>query len=426
MIPSNKDGAASKRSRSTVSVEASRKQSSRLNPANNLTAELFQQDAAAPIGVLQQSHPAALEVDASREQSSRLSPTKHLMADLIPQDADAAIDLLRQPHQAIQDDPSGFPAQEIEHQPKQDTQGDHHAATASASEPLERQSAGSQHNHNVPRDASGIASCPHNTPTHPAATSKALLIADGPTVPSNGNRARFMSGLQPSKVSCDLTTAPVSPGLRFSFEAIIAVVYPASASPPERRYIEVMDQYGSTGITVWNHNAHVVGRDSVGCVVKFTRLALTMHNGKKNLTMAKDSTMHVEAPTNDGMLMKWWKSLLTEPIINCIQFHDTPALSVVNISGILGSIHVEEKVVKGETKNLLVLILTDRTGKMELRSWNHSDTEFTRFRERAVVFKRVRVCMFAGTRTGELLTGPNGTMISTDFDHADLDKYWSE
>jgi hypothetical protein len=158
MIPSNKDGAASKRSRSTVTVEASRKQSSRLEPAQNLTAELFQQDAAASIGGLHQPHPAASDVDASRQQSSRLSPTQHLMTDLIPQDADAAIDLLRQPHQAIQDVLSGFPAEEIEHKPKQDTQGDHHAATLSASEPLERQSGGSQHNHNVPRDASGIAS----------------------------------------------------------------------------------------------------------------------------------------------------------------------------------------------------------------------------------------------------------------------------
>jgi hypothetical protein len=36
------------------------------------------------------------------------------------------------------------------------------------------------------------------------------------------------------------------------------------------------------------------------------------------------------------------------------------------------------------------------------------------------------VCLYAGTRTGELLTGPNGTMVTTDFDHADLDKYWAE
>lgn len=252
------------------------------------------------------------------------------------------------------------------------------------------------------------------------------LIIGGSAAANNGNRARFMAGLQPSKVSCDLTTTPVTPGLRFSFEAIIVVVYPASASPPERRYIEVMDQHGSTGITVWNHNAHVVNRDSVGCVVKFTRLALTMHNGKKNLTMSKESTMHIEMPTADGLLMKWWRNMLTEPPLTCIQFHDTPALLIVNVSGVLGCIQTEEKMVKGETKSLLVLILTDRTGKIEIRSWNHSDTEFKRFLERPVLLKRVRVCLYAGTRTGELLTGTNGTTITTDFDHEDLEKYWAE
>jgi len=252
------------------------------------------------------------------------------------------------------------------------------------------------------------------------------VIVGGSAAANNGNRARFMAGLQPSKVSCDLTTTPVAPGLRFSFEAIIVVVYPASTSPPERRYIEVMDQHGSTGITVWNQNAHVVNQNSVGCVVKFTRLALTMHNGKKNLTMSKDSTMHIEMPTADCMLMKWWRNMLIDPPLTCIQFHDTPALLIVNVSGVLGCIHTEEKMVKGETKILLVLILTDRTGKIEIRSWNHSDTEFKRFLERPVLLKRVRVCLYAGTRTGELLTGSNGTTITSDFDHADLDKYWAE
>ena len=241
-----------------------------------------------------------------------------------------------------------------------------------------------------------------------------------------GNRARFMSGLQPSKVTCDLTTAPIAPGLRFSFEALLIVAYPASTTSPERRYVELTDQHGSTGITVWNQHVHALGPSSVGCVVKFTRLALTMHNGKKSLTMAKDSTIHVEQPTYDGMLMRWWHNFLTEPSINCLQFHDTPVLTVVNIAGILGYISVEQKMVKGDIKHLLVMYLTDRYGKIEVRSWNHSDTEFNHFLEKPILLHRVRVCLYAGTRTGELLTGPNGTKITTDFDHGDLDKYWSE
>jgi hypothetical protein len=241
-----------------------------------------------------------------------------------------------------------------------------------------------------------------------------------------GNRARFMSGLQPNKVSCDLSTAPLSPGLRFSFEAVIVVVYPATTTAPERRYIELMDQFGTTGITLWNNYVHAVSPLTVGCICKFTRLALAMHNGKKNLTMAKDSTFHVEMPTYQGMLATWWHSLLNQPIINCIQFHDSPALEIVNISGVLGHIQVEEKIVKGAPKNLLVLFLTDRTGKMEIRSWNHSDTEFLPYKERPVLLKRVRVCLYAGTRTGELLTGTHGSTITTKFDNEDLKKYWAE
>ena len=337
--------------------------------------------------------------DASPNHSTVPDPSQLQTAVAIPQDALAPIDLL-----------GNHDACDVDKRPRANVT---YPQQSTVSIPLELQMADL-----MPQDDAHAPS--DEPPTMPN------LHAAAPEAPSSGNRSRFMAGLQPSKVSCDLTTAPVAPGLRFSFEAIIVVVYPVSASPPERRYIEVMDPHGSTGITVWNQNAHVVGRDSVGCVVKFTRLALTMHNGRKNLTMAKDSTMHIEMPTYDSMLMKWWKNLMTEPMINAIQFHDTPSLSVVNISGILGCIHVEEKMVKGEQKSLLVLMLTDRTGKIEIRSWNHSDAEFKRFLERAVVFKRVRVCLYAGTRTGELLTGPNGSTISTDFDHADLDQYWRE
>ena len=99
---------------------------------------------------------------------------------------------------------------------------------------------------------------------------------------------------------------------------------------------------------------------------------------------------------------------------------------LVNVAGILGAIATEEKMVKGQPKQLLVLHLTDRYGKIEVRSWNHSDTEFIRFQEKPILLKRVRVCLYAGSRTGELLTGPHGSMITTDFDHSDLDKYWSE
>ena len=89
-------------------------------------------------------------------------------------------------------------------------------------------------------------------------------------------------------------------------------------------------------------------------------------------------------------------------------------------------IQVEEKKVKSDNKNLLVLHMTDRTGRFEIRSWNHSDTEFLQYHERPILLKRVRVSMYAGQRVGELLDGPHGTVVSTDFDSTDLRSYWTE
>jgi hypothetical protein len=57
-----------------------------------------------------------------------------------------------------------------------------------------------------------------------APESAAVLRSPGGAALSGGNRARFMAGMQPSKVSCDLTSAPTNPGMRFSFEAIIVMI----------------------------------------------------------------------------------------------------------------------------------------------------------------------------------------------------------
>ena len=240
-----------------------------------------------------------------------------------------------------------------------------------------------------------------------------------------GNRARFLAGVQPSRVSCDLSNVAVTPGLRFSFEAIITVVYPASTSPPERRYIELADAHGFTGITCWNSYANAVTPDCVGRVVKFTRLALTVHNGKKSLSMSKESTMHVELPSHVSLLAEWWHGLLAQPILNALQFHDANA-GIVNVSGILGLIQVEEKLVKGQPKNLLILHLTDSSGRIEVRSWNHDDTDFKQFQEQPVLLKRVRVVLFAGQKVGEMLGGPNGTTWTSDFDSSALREYWQQ
>lgn len=265
-----------------------------------------------------------------------------------------------------------------------------------------------------------LTAAPHAAGAHPIDHVQVAVLP-----PPGGNRARFLAGVQPTKVSCDLSNVAATPGLRFSFEAIVTVVYPASASPPERRYIELADSQGFTGITVWNSYAHAITAECVGRVVKFTRLSIAVHNGKKSLTMSKESTMHVENSTYESLLSNWWRGLLAQPIMNALQFQDSTE-GIVNVSGVLGLIQVEEKMVKGVPKNLLVLHLTDASGRLEVRSWNHSDTEFLQYREQPVLLKRVRVVTYAGQKVGELLGGDTGTTVTTDFDSKDLRAYWQQ
>jgi hypothetical protein len=257
-----------------------------------------------------------------------------------------------------------------------------------------------------------------------AGSARSNSTSGTPPLSPAGNRARFMAGVQPSKVTCDLSNVSITPGLRFSFEAVITVVYPASPNF-DRRYVELSDSQGTTGITVWNSYVNAITCDCVGRVVKFSRLAITVHNGKKSLSMSKESTMHVEQKDYVSSLSMWWNNLLSAPVCNALQFHDSTA-AIVNVSGILGLIQVEEKMVKGVPKNLLVLHLTDSTGRLEIRSWNHSDTEFLQYLEKPVQLQRVRVVLYAGNKTGELLGGDNGTVLTTDFDKSSLIQYWTE
>ena len=125
--------------------------------------------------------------------------------------------------------------------------------------------------------------------------------------------------------------------------------------------------------------------------------------------------MHVELSSHVSLLADWWHGLLAQPTLNALQFHDACA-GIVNVSGILGLIQVEEKIVKGQPKNLLILHLTDASGRIEVRSWNHEDADFKRFQEQPVLLKRVRVVLFAGQKVGEMLGGTNGTTATSEFD----------
>jgi hypothetical protein len=268
----------------------------------------------------------------------------------------------------------------------------------------------------------------------PVAVDLAFVKAEETAAPSlplalqvaGGNRARFMAGVQPAKVTCDVSSLPLTPGIRWSFKAVCIVVYPASSSPPERRYVLLADAHGTTGITVWNANVKALGSHAVGLCVSFTRLAITVHNGKKSLTMTKESSVHVESSSYDGSEATWWRGLLTQRPLTALQFQEATEDTIVNVAGILGLITVEEKIVRNDSKTLLVMRLTDRSGQFEVRSWVHSDAEFLQFREKPIMLQRVRVTMYAGQRVGELLDGPLGTIITQQFDQSDLIKYWNE
>jgi sulfur carrier protein ThiS len=240
-------------------------------------------------------------------------------------------------------------------------------------------------------------------------------------------RERFMANFQPMKVSCDLSVAGLhNSSTRFSFQAVVLIVYPATMKP-ERRHLLLIDSRGCTGITVWNENVSLFSADSVGQVVKFTKLSLTSQNGQKSLSMSRDSTVNfVSTAAAACEESKWWSSLLDKRPLRIIDVHDQDENSIISVSGIVGTLSSEIKKVKNEEKVLMCMRITDRTGFVDVRSWNHSECEFDSFREKPILLKRVRVTAYAGSKMIELLDA-SGTQVLSVFDGApDLVSYWSE
>jgi hypothetical protein len=242
----------------------------------------------------------------------------------------------------------------------------------------------------------------------------------------SGNRARFMANCQPLRVGCDLRSVGLqAAGVRFSFQAVVFVVYPASEKP-DRRHVLLIDSTGCTGLTVWGAHVPLFTFSTVGTVVKFTKLSMVIHNGRKSLSMSKDSSV-VFVPNNiitDEL--KWWQNVLDQGVKRIIDVHDCDDDTVINVSGIVGSLSSETKRVRADNKDLLHMRLTDRTGFIDVRSWNHSESEFSRFLEKPLQLQRVRVSSFAGTKILELLDGV-GTVVVSDFEgQQDLASYWQE
>ena len=229
----------------------------------------------------------------------------------------------------------------------------------------------------------------------------------------------------PSQVSCDLSSVAVEPGHRFTFQGVVLVVFPASSNPV-RRHVLVGDGRGVVGITVWNTHVHLFSTDSIGQLLVVTKVSVVIHNGTRGITLNKESSVQFNSLV-DHFATVWWASIPSGAAVTAIMFCDLKDNTVVNVSGIIGSVSSEQKTVRSDARDLVTIKVVDRTGIVTLRTWNHCSDAFLHLVDSPVMFRRVRVTSFASIKAGELFDG-SGTIITTaPFDGSDdLQKFWSE
>ena len=249
-----------------------------------------------------------------------------------------------------------------------------------------------------------------------------LLIPGSPV----SNKDKYMAICSPVKVNCSLSAPGLSnPNTRFDFQAVVLIAYP-SCEKPERRHVFLSDRHGATGLTVWANHVAMFIPAAIGKVVKISNLTVSNHNGKRTLAMARDSSIKFLSDeeavrTDEG---KWWNSFNTlSPLtINCACMMDDDA--VVNVSGVLFMIFTETKRVRNDEKELLTIRIADHSGQMDIRSWNHKDSDFRTYLDKPISLMRIRITSFATKKIGEMLDG-NGTVSSpVFFGSEDLARFW--
>lgn len=263
-------------------------------------------------------------------------------------------------------------------------------------------------------------------PRTPSPPRTAAIIGSDSTLPvSPGrNRAAFMAQHSPSRLTCNLDLSRCTVGTKVTLTAVVIAAFPA-ATNPERRYVQLADCTGSVGITVWNGNVAKFNRDSIGRVVVCGKVVLGSHQGKKVLTMTRESVMEYVTDDNNP-LQVWWQSLASLPPRRLVDAADAEDNSIINVSGVLGLVTSEQKNVGSTMRTLTTLHLTDPSGQFNIRSWNHEADAFLVYVDRPIMIKRVRVASFAGTKVGELLDN-RGSEIVTDFAGSKtLVQYWAE
>lgn len=245
-----------------------------------------------------------------------------------------------------------------------------------------------------------------------------------PAVPNSPgrHRAEFLLKHSPSRTTCNLDFCRHTPGTKVTVSAVVIAVFPPQTGP-DRRYIQLADATGTVGVTVWNENVAKFNREIIGQVVTCGKVVLGSHQGKKVLTMTRESILEL-VPVHP--LTSWWSSLLTDPLHRLSTVADLSDNSIINVCGILGLVTEEQKMVNSVAKTLTTLHLTDPFGQLDVRSWNHRAHEFEAWVDKPVAIKRIRVASFASQKVGELLDN-DGSVICTEFKGKEaLIKYWTE
>jgi hypothetical protein len=245
----------------------------------------------------------------------------------------------------------------------------------------------------------------------------------GPPSPLS-NRERFMAGFTPLRTCCNLDLCRAAAGTKLNLSAICIAVFPATTNP-DRRYVQLADNTGAVGVTVWNANVHKFCNDSVGSLVVLQKAVISSHQGKKQLTLSRDAVVKVGGDEKHEVC-SWWTSLLLQSPKSCGAVHDKSENSIISVAGILGRVSSETKIVHSQERILTVLHLVDSTGKLDVRSWNHAPDAFLDFVDRPILIQRVKVASFAGTTLCELLDS-TGSIIVTEFPGKnELIRFWSE
>ena len=257
----------------------------------------------------------------------------------------------------------------------------------------------------------------HRSPPRVASDGSAV---SSPVRQSPSNRDKFNMKLHIQYIGCNLDSVCASPTVRLSFRGTLVILYPP-ATNPDRRYVIFMDASGSIGVTVWKDDLKQFHSGRIGCLVEISRMSLTTHKGQKSLALTKESKINFVESQN-----VWWCNLLKAPASLIVDVHSSNDNSIVTVSGILGSLCTEEKVVRNAPVELLIMRIVDRTGEIEVRSWTRRASEFVHLKDKPILLSRVRVTSYAGTKMVELIDGASGSIVSHSFCGAsELAEFWN-